>query len=235
MAKVYEEIADYYDLMYYWKDYKAEAAVLCKTLEEYGAKSGGQLLEVACGTANYTPYFAPYYTYTGLDISTDMLKVANKKFPTYKFVQGDMANFKLAQKFDVILCLFSSIAYNKTYEQLAQTLQNFYAHMSPNAILIFELFVDPDKYMANQPFMLVVDKPDVKLSRHNVSERVGDMAVLNMHTLVTTAKGTKYFSSCHHLMLFDPDRVATIVQAIGFKAQRIGIMKSRTTFVCVRE
>ena len=39
--------------------------------------------------------------------------------------QGDMTDFNMGKTYDVVMCLFSSIGYVKTLENVAASLQNF--------------------------------------------------------------------------------------------------------------
>jgi ubiquinone/menaquinone biosynthesis C-methylase UbiE len=46
-------LAEYYDRIYWWKDYNREVEFLLKIFRRYGVR-GKRILEVACGTGNHT-------------------------------------------------------------------------------------------------------------------------------------------------------------------------------------
>lgn len=47
----------------------------------------------------------------------------------------------------------------------------------------------------------------VKVSRHTVSRRRGNLAILDFHFLLSTKKGVQYFRDLHELALFDRDKM----------------------------
>ena len=83
------------------------------------------MLDVACGTGNHTQYLKKSYNITGIDIDSDMLKIARKKFKDITFICDDMRTFRMNKQFDVIVCLFGAIAHLKTYGNLEKTINNF--------------------------------------------------------------------------------------------------------------
>jgi len=125
----YGELAKYYDLLYQWKDYKKEAGVVKELVERYKTSQGNSLLDVGCGTAKHLQYLTDKFDCVGVDASEKMLEQARRNMRGGKFVLGDMINFDLGRQFDVILCLFSSIGYVRTYSRLGMTLKNFARHL----------------------------------------------------------------------------------------------------------
>ena len=115
---MYKELAKYYDLIYHWKDYKAEAETIQNLIKKYKTSDGNNLLDVGCGTGMHIKYFRDEFACTGIDINKEMVEVAKTKVEGVSFKQGDMVDFDLNIEFDVILCLFSSIGYVKTYDNL---------------------------------------------------------------------------------------------------------------------
>ena len=69
-----------------------------------------KILELGSGTGRLAqPIIKEGLNYTGLEISSKYVSYANLKFPFLNpFVQGDMRNFNLNQKFDVIFIGFNS-------------------------------------------------------------------------------------------------------------------------------
>lgn len=236
MSQYGSSFAKHYDLMYSWKDYASESDIIVKLVEKHG-NGGRKLLEVACGTGNYLALLKEKFDVTGLDLSAEMLSVAAKKLPGIKLMQGSMKNFKLEETFDVITCLFSSIAYMKSEEELKQAVHAFYDHLKKDGIAIVEGFVDPDKYMPGHIGVLNTEAAGAKLSRHNVTVLDGNVCRLRMHTLVSTREGTEHFVEDHDMTLFEPDAVIRIMEEAGFEVERIesGLMKDRSLYVCKKK
>ncbi|HEC66385.1 MAG TPA: class I SAM-dependent methyltransferase, partial [bacterium] len=112
---LYKNLAHYYDLIYFDKDYKAEADQIKKLISKYKESKGKDLLELASGTGKHLEYLKKTYKCTGTDINEDMLRIARKRVKGVTFKKADMINLKLNKKFDAIIVLFSSIGYVKTY------------------------------------------------------------------------------------------------------------------------
>src|SRR5690348_15716541 len=111
-----------YDAIYSWKDYAAEARRLKALLAGQQASGRRTLLDIACGTGGHIPYLRDDFAYEGLDLDAKMLALARERFPDIPFHQGDMLNFDLGREFDVVTCLFSSIAYVKSAKKLGQAI-----------------------------------------------------------------------------------------------------------------
>jgi len=110
----YENSAEWYDLIYRWKDYRAEVNALRGYFARYESRPTHTILDVACGTGAHLIHLNDHYTCTGLDYSPDMLRVARAKLPDLPIHEGDMRTFDLGMTFDVVLCLFSAIGYMHT-------------------------------------------------------------------------------------------------------------------------
>lgn len=227
--------AFWYDLTYEWKDYAHDSQILQSLITQYQQSKGNNILEVACGTGNYMPHFLPQYQVTGVDLSEDMLAVARQKLPNVKFHQGDMRYFSLPQEFDVVMCLFSSIAYLGETD-LLPTITNFAKHTRQGGLVIVEPFVDPDKVSPKRLHFLKVDKPDILISRHSVAQKKDNKLILNFHFLVTTEESTSYFQEKHITTLFEPQVIQQTFEQCGLQTYRFenGLMPDRSLFVGVK-
>lgn len=236
MSQYGKSFAQWYDLMYSWKDYASESEKLFALIEKHG-NGGKRVLEVACGTGKYIEHFAKKFDVTGVDLSAEMVGTAKQKFPSIKFVQGNMMDFRLDEKFDVVMCLFSSIAYLRNDDEMRKALKNFYDHLNAEGIAIIEGFVDPDRYQAGHIGVLNTEMPGAKLSRHNVTKLEGDMCRMEMHTLVSTEAGTEYFVESHDMTLFSIDRMTGLIEQTDFTCQRIdsGLMTNRSLYLCRKQ
>ena len=106
-AAVYDAVMDdsLYDL---WTDFSLRH--LPKT------KDKKKLLELACGTGIQSVRFSQAgFDVTGLDLSADMLKIAEKRASSAKqkidFIEGNMLDLSQAGKYDFVTCYSDSICY----------------------------------------------------------------------------------------------------------------------------
>lgn len=219
MKPIYKKFAQYYDSIYSWKDYKAESEKIRSLTKKYKTSRGREMLDVACGTGNHIQYMKKYFKITGIDLDKDMLRIARKKFPDVKFVRGDMKTFLLNKQFDVIVCLFSSIAHLKTYNNLEKTIRNFSRHLKSGGVVIIEPFVSPELYIDNILDAYTVDMPDLKLTRMNRSKRKGNIAIYDFHFLVGERGRIRYFVDVMKLGMFESSRVLKIMKNAGLNAK----------------
>lgn len=131
----YDDFSNYYDKVM-WKP--TELAVWIKYLaKEYNPKAKS-VLELACGTANLLDLLKDDFKVTGLDISEGMLHRAKEKLPDVDFIKGDMTDFCLESKFDMIACIFDSINHVKGLENWSKVFRHSSDHLNNNGLFIFD-------------------------------------------------------------------------------------------------
>jgi len=197
--------ATYYDALYttLGKNYQQEAERLRGLIQQYLRSSGKTLLDVACGTGGHLQYLQQWFTSEGLDLDENLLQLARKKLPNTIFHRGDMLDFDLHRRFDVVTCLFSSIGYAATKAKLHQAIRNLQRHVLPRGLLIIEPWLTPEQYLSGVVHATFVNQPQLKIARMNVSETSdGNKSILNFHYLVGTPDGVQHFTEHHELGLF---------------------------------
>ncbi len=210
-----EKSARFYDAVYGFKDYASESEQLLGLIESSKLSDGNTLLDVACGTGGHFPYLREHYQIEGLDLDENMLLVARERFPDILFHQGDMVDFDLSGRFDVITCLFSSIGYTKTASRMRQAVQNMADHLLPGGVLIIEPWLSPDQWKPGGLHGLNVVEPDFRITRMNISETRGGLSVVDFHYLVGTPEGIHYFTETHELGLFSTESYLDAFESAG--------------------
>lgn len=107
-------------------------------IQEYAPHSK-KILELACGTGSVLKFLAEKYEVSGLDLSEGMLQVSKEKVPRAKLYSQNMVDFKIDDKFDVILCVFDSINHIIDVEDWKKIFINVKNHLSPEGIFIFDM------------------------------------------------------------------------------------------------
>ncbi len=74
----------------------------------------------------------------GLEKSKKMAEIARKK-TLKKIYIGNMANFKIKKKYDLILCTFDSLNYILDINLLEKTFKNFHRHLNKNGEILFDV------------------------------------------------------------------------------------------------
>jgi SAM-dependent methyltransferase len=191
----------FYDAVYSWKDYRTEADRLDRLIRERNP-SAKTLLDVACGTGKHLELLRGGYEVEGVDLDPEMLAVARRRLPGVPLHQGDMASFDLGKRFDAVTCLFSSIAYTGTTENLHRAVAAMARHLAPGGVLVVEPFFTPEAWREGEVFGLWVDEPDLKIARVNLNARRDQLAIMDFHYLVGTTEGVEQFTELHEAALF---------------------------------
>ena len=234
---MYKELAKYYDLIYHWKDYEKEALRIKELIKKYQNSDAKKLLDVACGTGKHLEYFKENYSCTGIDLNEEMIDIAKVNINDVSFTQADMINFNLNDTYDVILCLFSSIGYVQTYENLKKTIGNFAHHLTSGGIVIIEPWFTKSTYKVGLPGMTTYEGEDIKIARLNTTKLEDNRSIMEMHYLIVERdKDVKYFVDRHEVGLFEMDTFLKIMKETGFKAEFLedGLMKERGLYIGVK-
>lgn len=97
-------------------------------------------LDLACGTGALTAELRGRgLDVTGLDFSADMLAVARQRLPEVTFVQADLRDFVLPERFDLISCVFDSLNNLTEPADLQRALGRMALHLNPGGLLAFDV------------------------------------------------------------------------------------------------
>jgi ubiquinone/menaquinone biosynthesis C-methylase UbiE len=234
---MYMELAEYYDASVWWKNYRAECAVVHELIRGNKKSKGRDLLDIACGTGNHIRYLRKNYRVTGLDKNAGMLSIAADKFPGVEFVQADLTSFSLHRAFDAVICLYASIAYARTQSKLLKAIANISRHLKKGGVSIIEPFISTDEYVEGKPFASYVDEPALKIARMCVNRRRANVAILEFHFLVATSAGVKHFRDRHEVGLFDRRTVQQAMEDSGLRTRFVigGFQNGRGLFLGVKQ
>lgn len=220
MTADYARSAPYYDVIYEatGKDYARESRQIHALIQQHKRSAGRALLDVACGTGGHLTYLREHYQVEGLDLSAEMLAAARARHRDLVLHQGDMTTFDLGRRFDAVVCLFSAIAYAHTIEALGRTLRNMARHLYPGGVMLVEPFIKPEDVIPDHLGAVLVDRPDLKVARVNVSRVEGRVVALHFHYLVATRAGVEHFSERHDLAVFTVEEYLAAFRDAGLEA-----------------
>jgi len=215
---MFSKSARWYDLLYQFKDYQKEAEKILALLRKIHPKAKS-ILDVACGTAEHDRYLSNHYEVDGIDLNGDFIAIAKEKNPNGKYFCEDMINFDLNCRYDCILCLFSSIGYVKTIQNVEKTLRTFKKHLNLNGFILVEPWFGFDGWNPGTVYMLTAESKEGKICRMNVSEQEGSLSVLNFHYLVGTTEGIQHYTERHELGLFSSEEIRKAFKKTGLKVK----------------
>lgn len=216
---MFSRSAHLYDLIYrQFKDYTDESRRVAELLDRVHPEAR-TVLDVACGTGEHARLLAQEYGYSvdGLDVEPEFVRLAEQKHPDGRFVCGDMTDFDLGGCYDAVLCLFSSIGYVRTLENVERTLSQFRRHLAVGGVVVVEPWIEPAAWQSGRVFMHTAESEDVSVCRMSHSAQRGRMSVLEFHFLIGRDEGVEHLTETHQLGLFTRDELERCFVAAGFK------------------
>lgn len=148
---MFSESAELYDAIYgAFKDYAAEADRIASLVHRL-LPDARTILDVGCGTGEHARHLTATHGYVvdGLDIDPALLAVARRKLPDARFFQADMAAFDLGRRYEVVMCLFSSIGYLGDLDRVTAALRCFGRHLAADGAVIVEPWLTPGVFKAD--------------------------------------------------------------------------------------
>ena len=112
-----------------------------------------------------------------------------------------MTEFQLGMKFDVILCVFSSIGYLLDDESIKSALFCFKSHLEPSGAMFIEPWIEPDAWRRRAADMVAAEHGERKVCRVIRSKRDGDRSFLDAHYLFVNGTEVEYATERHELRL----------------------------------
>ena len=207
-----------YDIIYgkYTEDidfYKKEAK-----------EAKGKVLEVGCGTGRiYLELLKEGIDAYGIDISGEMLVELKNKAKAMnlkpKVSIGDMRNFKLGERFFLIIVPFRSFLYNLNTNDQLKTLKNFKKHLAPGGRIILSFFY-PDiermmSYGKESEELIVTDKGNFGLREK--SYFVDEVNQIIEVAAIVYKGGEVYWKGNYRLALIYKREFEVLLRLAGFK------------------
>ena len=217
---LYKNFAKYYDLLYSKiLDHEKVAKTVTELIRKYNRSGGIELLDVGCGTGKDLLYLKNKFNCTGIDLNAEMLGVAKKGVRGVRFLKGDMQNFNLHKKFDIVLSLGSVIGYAKTYANLNKTIKNISKHLKSGGVTIIEPWIEKKNFTSGYVGMDTYDSKNLKLARVSYSKVKGNTSVIEFGFLIAEKnKGITYLKDRGVDGLFSDEKTLKIMKDAGLNA-----------------
>lgn len=218
MYSDFNVISSYYDALYVnEEEYSLEAAKVKELLAKHGAPLQADLLILACGTGGHVPYFMNDYHVSGLDLSEDMLALARKKFPELKFHLGNLVNFELETDFDAMICMYGSIGFVKTVDNLRSSMERIATQLRPNGLAL----ITPWSTVEDFKDIIVVDavdKLDLQIARmEQVRLKEPKIVEVTFHHLLGKNNEVAYHKQSLEIGLFSRQEYQSAMTDAGLK------------------
>ncbi|MEU0492760.1 methyltransferase domain-containing protein [Nocardiopsis sp. NPDC006139] len=218
LSGIYRSSADLYEAIYSrrGKDYAREAGQIAALVRERrpGAAS---LLDVACGTGSHLEHLSAHFEHVeGIDLAPDMVRVARAKLADVPVHIGDMRDFRIDGRFDVITCMFSSIGYAGGERGLVEALDTFARHLAPGGVIVLEPWYFPETALDRHVVGDVMTVGDRTIARVSHAVREEGAHRMRVHYVVADpAEGIRAFEDEHVLAIIERGIYEKAFAAVG--------------------
>ena len=161
--KIFNTYSDYYDLLYFDKDYASEVEYIHQLIQS-NHPNATSVLNLGCGTGSHDLFLVEKgYQVTGIDFSEKNINKANNKLLKSNikdsgshFIKGDIRNIRLDKKVDIVLALFHVISYQISNSDIQAAFSTAKAHLGKHGLFIFDCWYGP---------AVLTDRPTVRLKQ----------------------------------------------------------------------
>lgn len=199
---LYQDKAEYYDLLYQDKQY-ADEALFMEQQWDAVATENTHILILGCGTCGHAQHFSDRFELTGMDKHQGMLDQVPEDLDI-DLKQTDLPSIAGSQQYGMIVMPFTIINHLDR-EAMEETLQNCVERLADHGVLLFDNeqpSLDADEQVSD-PFLETVDTDDGGIARltqlHNQDDDVEEF-----RSVIMTPDGS--FIDTHELHLH-PDGV----------------------------
>ncbi len=223
---IFESYANYYEMIYQDKDYKAECDFLESIFSEYFSNSVRGILDLGCGTGGHALTLVERgYKVAGVDLSRKMLEIGKRKAKksklNIKFIEGDIRNIELNQKFDVVISMFAVMSYQVANQDLISAFKTAWKHLKKSGLFIFDAWFGP-AVLTQKPSdrFKIIEKNNERIIRFATSV----LDILN-HTVDVKYKIIKFskdkvldeVDEVHRVRFLFPQEIELICDMTGFE------------------
>lgn len=214
----FEKSAKFYDAIYTWKKYDQEVDRLKAILAARGHRQG-KLLDVACGTGRHLALLNETFDVEGVELDPGMAAIARERIPGVLVTVGDMRDFDLGRRFDIVTCLFSSIGYMEEPDQLRQAIATMARHLTPGGLLVVEPWFHPHQFFDGHVAGEMHTGEKLKIARIGRSWTEGPISVMEMHHMVGTPECVETFVELHRMGLYTDGEYRAAFEAAGLRVE----------------
>jgi len=195
-----------------------------RTLLERHPVEGRRLLELACGTGTVAVAMAgDGWGVYGVDASEAMLFEARRKAEeagvAIAFSRQDMRTFSLPERVDLATCLYDSMNYMLTSEDLVAAFRRVYQVLEPGGLFLFDMNTayalavlwDDEVHVSDEEDMTVIFSSHYDEHRQRVT----------VQATVFERRGEAYrkIQEEHTEQAYPPEQVATLLTDVGFRVE----------------
>ncbi|MFA6587633.1 MAG: class I SAM-dependent methyltransferase [Patescibacteria group bacterium] len=218
-AVTYRALAHFYDTMMGGNKYPGWKNLIASVVKQYHVATG-TCLDVACGTGNISKLALELgFRVVGVDMSKEMVSVAQTKFPNETFIASDIRDFTLGQEatsgITLAVSFYDSLNYLLSDEDMLKALEAVYRNVASGTIFLFDMNTLDHVQAAQKYAPRVQVEPDF-YSVYRFSGE-GRFWVLDMDIFVKEGAMYRLAQERHVERSYDRDDIVPLVKKAGFE------------------
>lgn len=209
--RLYGDDASVYDPIYFREQvYRREAEFILGRLRDVSRPS---VLDLCAGTGSH----ARLLTERGasvvcVDRSEAMLEQARRKVQGARFVEADVRDLSLPEKFDAVICMYGAIHYIEEPQDIVRVLRRAHEHLKSGGLLVIDLR-DWEKLPESHRGEFHGGRGIRKFWAKRRGVDGSDLYVVSAFDMQSRG----HFLEVHNLFHTDPFRVAAWARMVGFR------------------
>ena len=223
MQDRYGRFADLYDRLMDDVDYDLWTDSVCTLFGAYGEDGGIRTVtDCACGTGALTVRLAERgYRMTGIDLSGDMLRLAQEKARSrglsVPFVQMDIASFRTHRKADAVICCCDGVNYLTEEAQVRSFFRSANENLRDGGLLLFDLSTPYKLEHVLGCSTMGEDRKECTYLWENIYDPESGLLEMRLHFFIPDGKGTyTRFDETHIQRSYSPEETEKLLNGAGF-------------------
>lgn len=218
---MYHQFAQVYDRLMGDVDYGEWADYLVKLFQQYH-KSPQRILDLACGTGNITiPLAKKGYEIIGVDLSEDMLSIADQKSNSQsvniQWMCQDIRELQGFKNIDAIICACDGLNYVLREEELEDVFLNAYQLLNPKGIFTFDMNSQFKiaEVLGQNTFADAGE--DISFIWDNYYDEDNEIVDFELSFFLKEGDVYKRFNEFHQQRAYSTQKIVNLLMKVGFK------------------
>jgi len=215
---LYADLSHYYDVLCSNIDYREQYDFAVRASGIWG-NGGKRYLDLACGSGSLLSHFSTAgFICSGLDLSADMLKLAQQRCPTATLICADMKELSTAEPQDLISCFLYSTHYCASIPAIAQTFAKVFESLAPGGFFCFDA-VDKDSIANDEGHLHSIHHNDCELRFQTRWQYSGHGDAMNLHISIREIQQQqqqRHYQDQHRMTAVKIDALRQMLEDTGF-------------------
>jgi 2-polyprenyl-3-methyl-5-hydroxy-6-metoxy-1,4-benzoquinol methylase len=183
------------------------------------------VLDLACGTGNTViPFSRRGYHALGMDLSPEMIGLARAKALEagleIEFMVGDIRDYRLARKVDLVTCFHDGLNYMLTEEDLFKAFRSVSRCLVEGGMFIFDL--NAISWIgADSESPVVIEEPDLTILYETVHDRGKNLWRIALTGFAREGELYRKFVEQHVERGYQPARVEELLKNAGLEPKGV--------------